>query len=68
MQNAVSASPSIGAAVTWVPTMSSSGDFIAGTPRGGDLRYGVGNNGFGNGANGAGHDVRVDINVTLPDR
>jgi hypothetical protein len=68
VQNAVSPTPSIGAAVVWAPTMESSDDFIEGVPRGGDLRYGVGNNGFGKGDEGWGHDVRVDINVTLPDR
>lgn len=61
----------IAPAVPWSPTQVDSAtnpDFISGVPRGGDLRYGIGNNGFGSGDNGWGHDVRVDINVTLPDR
>jgi hypothetical protein len=68
VQDAVSLTPSIGEAVPWDPKIVTPGDFINGVPRGGDLRFGIGNNGFARGDNGPGHDVRVDINVTLADR
>jgi len=55
----------IDTAIAWTPRQvdaAGTADLIVGVPTGGDLRYGVGNNG------GPGHEVRVDINVTLPDR